>query len=598
MGQDHDVYGHGEHPHTGHGPGHPHQHNRDSDDAVPATEPPAWADTSIPDAELSPSGLSRRQMLRAAGLLGAGAAAMSAFGPSVAGAAAAPSAPEDWRAGRGDEQPLAFLAGDHHIHTQSSPDGLYRVSDQVRRGAEFGLDWMVITDHGSVAHSKIGVERVNPDIRAAREANRRTLVFQGLEWNIPAAEHGTVFVAPGANEVAVLKAFEQGYDGVVTGTTDGAPGGPKTLANEALAITGLQFLAAQKASGAVADALMFANHPARKGIDSPHEIRAWRDAAPGIAMGMEGAPGHQAAAIPGVPGHAQNGRGYYDNNPSAQSFPGYPLESYVTYGGFDAMTSTVGGLWDSLLAEGRPWWVTSNSDSHAVFGDTLARGAFAAGQTFDTEGRYPDPIDTGVPNLDNGDFFPGFYSRTHVGAAGYGYLDVMTGLRAGRVWVDHGNLIDGIDVRLAPFGADQRGVTLGGSLAARRGWPLQLTIRVATASRVNFGGELPSLARVDVIQGDITGPASDRDAVTAPTARVTRSFDTSGRRGVLTLSMRIRAEKPFYLRLRGTDGRRSQPGLLGSSVDPSGPSADVRGDADPWADLWFYTNPIFIDVRR
>jgi hypothetical protein len=24
---------------------------------------------------------------------------------------------------------------------------------------------------------------------------------------------------------------------------------------------------------------------------------------------------------------------------------------------------------------------------------------------------------------------------------------------------------------------------------------------------------------------------------------------------------------------------------------------DVIGAADPWKDLWFYTNPIFVDVR-
>ena len=90
------------------------------------------------------------------------------------------------------------------------------------------MDWLVITDHGNVTHSKIGVEKVNPDIRAARAAYEDTLVFQGLEWNIPAAEHGTVFVHPGRNEVSVLKQFETDYDGSVNGTSDSTP------ANEAL----------------------------------------------------------------------------------------------------------------------------------------------------------------------------------------------------------------------------------------------------------------------------------------------------------------------------------------------------------------------------
>jgi hypothetical protein len=64
-----------------------------------------------------------------------------------------------------------------------------------------------------VQHARIGVERVNPDIRSARRDFPDMLVFQGLEWNIPAAEHGTVFVHPGPQEVSFLKQFENDYDG-------------------------------------------------------------------------------------------------------------------------------------------------------------------------------------------------------------------------------------------------------------------------------------------------------------------------------------------------------------------------------------------------
>ncbi|WP_232344376.1 hypothetical protein [Actinoplanes awajinensis] len=63
---------------------------------------------------------------------------------------------------------------------------------------------------------------------------------------------------------------------------------------------------------------------------------------------MEGAPGAQGAALPGLRG-ATSVRGEYENKPSAQSHPGYPAEAYLTYGGFDWMTATVGGLWDALL---------------------------------------------------------------------------------------------------------------------------------------------------------------------------------------------------------------------------------------------------------
>jgi hypothetical protein len=45
---------------------------------------------------------------------------------------------------------------------------------------------------------------------------------------------------------------------------------------------------------------------------------------------------------------------------------------------------------------------------------------------------------------------------------------------------------------------------------------------------------------------------------------------------------------PFYLRLRGSDGKRL--------TDGGSPVMDVVGDADPWSDLWFYANPVFVDV--
>ena len=46
--------------------------------------------------------------------------------------------------------------------------------------------------------------------------------------------------------------------------------------------------------------------------------------------------------------------------------------------------------------------------------------------------------------------------------------------------------------------------------------------------------------------------------------------------------------RPFYVRLRGTDGLLAAPGSIEPRPDESG--------ADPWSDLWFYANPIFVDV--
>ncbi|HEY0533216.1 MAG TPA: PHP domain-containing protein [Actinoplanes sp.] len=551
--------------------GHHHGHHHHDHDIQPVLDP------SVPDGELSPSEVSRRGFLRSAGLLGAAAAG--------AGALVEPGAADAHDRGHHPANGYLWLAGDHHIHTQHSSDAQYRVIDQVRHANAYGLDWMVITDHGSVAHAKIGVDKVNPDIVAARDAVKDTLVFQGLEWNIPAAEHGTVFVHPGKNEVAVLKEFENTFDGAVRSATDPTP------ANEALAISGINFLADAVNRRRVTDALFLANHPARKGIDSPHEIRAWRDADPRIAVGFEGAPGHQASGI-AAPLGPGSGRGGYDNSPSAQSFPQYPLESYRTWGGFDWMTATVGGLWDSLLAEGKPWWITANSDSHKVYLDVATSG----GGDFDANGRYADPVYAGTVANGNSDFWPGFYSRTHVGSAGFSYAAVMAGIRAGRVWLDHGGLIDGLDVRVRAGGD---GVTLGDTLVAKKGTSAQLVVTVDLASRPNWAQFLPVLARVDVIRGAVTGPVRDKDVFTTPATKVVKSFEVTKKAGQVTFTYDLgRVDGPFYVRLRGTDGKRTAPGYLGAAIDPAGPAMDVPGSADPWTDLWFYTNPIWVLPRR
>jgi hypothetical protein len=560
------------------GHGHPHDHDHDH---APGADLPAAMDPSVPDSELSPSDVSRRGFLRNAGLLGAGAAAGSVFAAPAAAHAHGPTHDGGSTGG------FRWLAGDHHIHTQYSSDGNYKVSDHAGHARAYGLDWMVITDHGSNAHAKIGVEKVNPEILTARKLMKDLLVFQGMEWNIPAAEHATVFVHPGRNEVAVLKEFEQTYDGSQLPVTN-------TVAqNEAMAISGIKFLAEQVKKRKVEGALFLANHPSRRGIDSPHEIRNWRDADPTVAIGMEGAPGHQAAGIakPNGPG---GGRGFYDNNPLPDSFPGYPLETYRTWGGFDWMTATVGGLWDSLLSEGKPWWVTANSDSHTIHLDQSVHGPDS---DFERDGKYQDPVYGGTVRTDAGDFWPGFYSKTHVGSSTFSYRSVMDGLRAGRVWIDHGGLVAGLDARVRSS-ASPAGTALGGVHRVRRGTAVGLTVDIDLATLPNWAQFVPALKRVDVIVGQVTGPVADKDTFMAPSTRVVKSFEVKPGSARLSFTHSFgRLDKPFYVRLRGTDGNRNAPGLMGAAIDPYGPALDVRGDANPWGDLWFYANPIWVLPR-
>lgn len=253
---------------------------------------PAWADPSVSSADLDAQGVSRRGLLRGAGLFGA------AFAMGTTGTLAAPAS-ADSRPYGGEDPRLAYLVGDHHIHTVYSHDAKYTFSQLAAAGAKYGLDWMVFTEHSNFGHADFGAALEHKEILKARAENPRQLIFQGLEWYIPAAEHCTVFTTPGRHEVDLLTRFERAYDGKLLGYTDGSAGGADTARNEAHAVKAIKWLAEQRRSGYVDDVLVLANHPLRLGIDSPHEMRDWRDAAPEIMIGMEGAPGAQGAAIPG-----------------------------------------------------------------------------------------------------------------------------------------------------------------------------------------------------------------------------------------------------------------------------------------------------------
>jgi len=104
----------------------------------------------------------------------------------------------------------------------------------------------------------------------------------------------------------------------------------------------------------------------------------------------------------------------------------------------------------------------------------------------------------------------------------------------------------------------------------------------------NFHGDAPSVARVDLILGEVVGRATDRMLDRNPTTRVVQRFTASEwtRDGeVLTMTYTLRdMHHASYIRVRGTNTSELEP------------LPDPRGE-DPWSDLWFYANPIFLEVR-
>ncbi|MDN5564813.1 MAG: hypothetical protein L0G49_13800, partial [Luteococcus sp.] len=272
------------------------------------------------------------------------------------------------------------------------------------------------------------------------------LIFHGIEWYISSAEHCTVFTTPSRLVLETLRAFELVYDGKLNVWERAPRRSADEAAWEQKAVEAIAWLGEQKKRGLIGDALVFANHPMRLGIDSPHEMRNWRDADPHIMIGMEGAPG---AGGYGVGKNVDPGdqRGEHGNKPSDYSRQGYTEDMMRPWGGFDWMTATVGGMWDSMLAEGKPFFISTNSDNHLTVKDTWKFDASKYPQVepwlsaksefdkFNVIGRRPDPVATDEPQ-GGSDFWPGQFSRNHVGATSRSYSAVMEALRAGRSWVD------------------------------------------------------------------------------------------------------------------------------------------------------------------
>lgn len=469
----------------------------------------------------------KRQALRRALLTGVIAAI---FAP----AALAQTPPNPYSRG-------VWLAGDHHMHTHHS-DGSDTVEDQVRYSVQHGLDWCVITDHGGKNHDKIALEKVYPELLAARKKHPNILVFQGLEWNVPSGDHASVILPMGPDEAKRIAEFEALFDA----RNESRP--ERSKQTEADAFAGIRHL-----ESLTPLPLFFLNHPMRGGRYSPSELRGYADAGPRVTRGFEGAPGHQAALL----GGGKIPRGAYNGAPSASSFPGYPAEGYRTWGGYDWFTATVGGVWDSLLGEGRNWFITATSDAH---------------------GRYRE-------GKGGADFYPGEYSKTWVYADRRAPQAVLEGMRAGNMFTVMGDLIDRCELSVSAAG---KAAPMGGVLdLPRAGEEVTMTLRVRVPRKPNHRGERPEVHHIDVVTGDIVGAFRSPHTQTNPTTRVAARLrpEQAIRNGEwMVFTYRFpHVTESFYVRVRGTN----------QAVEA--PQMDAK-DTNPWHDLWFYSNPVRVRV--
>ena len=444
-----------------------------------------------------------------------------------------------------------WLAGDHHIHSRFSVgwdrstnpptpviagDAIYPTPMNALMAKYYGLGWMVTTDHGGPQHSNVNKEIAYPELVMSRLAVPEVVQFYGMEFDTPGADHSSLIIPHTHDEVDRLFDIESKFNRNEPHPAD------KSWDTEPRMLEALKAMDQFEAKP-----IITANHPSRSatglgeyGKDHPAELRDWNDTAPEIAVGMSGAPGHQAKALNPDGSIRQEPRGGYK---------GFP-----TLGGFDQMTAQLGGFWDSMLGEDRHWWITSNSDSHINW----------------REG--------------GSDFWPGEYSKTHVWAQ-KNHEDILDGIRHGRVFVTLGDLIAELQVTAR---SDDASAEMGGTLEINSGSDVEVTIRFLDPSTLNAGEQNPSVSRVDLITGQVTGRVSDRSTDTNPTTKVVTRFSdkdwrTEGPYQVMSYRLE-NINSNSYLRIRGTNGQELEP-----EQDPLG--------EDPWSDLWFYANPIFIDVK-
>jgi len=141
-----------------------------------------------------------------------------------------------------------------------------------------------------------------------------------------------------------------------------------------------------------------------------------------------------------------------------------------------------------------------------------------------------------------------------------------------------GDLIDALELTVR--GDDAAHVaTLGDTLALPVGTTMRIELRVRQPSRPNAEGARPVVAQMELIVGTL----GDQGTPIMQTRHWRAdSWRRDGDMLLATWTLPVPARGAF-VRARGSN-----------TLDAT-PPADVPGE-DPWQDLWFYSNPVFIDA--
>ena len=226
------------------------------------------------------------------------------------------------------------------------------------------------------------------EVLRLRKQYPEKLIIQGLEWNIPGHGHGSVGIL--AKTGKDISDFHYKFDRNDIDYFGKAELEKHCESDHANALKGIKYLQ----NNFPEESYFFVNHPSRSLKYTISDLRDFNNAAPDIAIGFEGIPGHQKF---------EGNRGEYTKALSTEA--NYDSR---TYGGADHFLSKIGGVWDAMLGEGRKFWVFGNSDYHATLKD----------------------------------YWPGEYTVNYIWTDSISYKSVIDGMKSGNVFVVQNNLID------------------------------------------------------------------------------------------------------------------------------------------------------------
>lgn len=507
-----------------------------------------------------------------------------------------------------------WMSGEYHTHTTQSKDAGEKITttehllDAAFKEADFNsetwrqaapwelpvqatdaeggaFDYLVLANHlrpsfrnpeGQAQNLAFyqGFEQELNKVKALQEQGKYKdkLIFSGFEWDMPGFDHASVgIIAPNDKQmVEGIKQFEYRYGKETQDTyfteQDIKQYGKRYNEN----IKENTFHAIKWLKVNYPDSYVLLNHPSRKDGEEAEikieDIRRMNDLAPNIAFGFEGILGNQMSS---------DGRG----------------ESKEVYGGADGMLAEVGGVWDALLGEGRRFFTFANSDFHFKVRKDPTGGSYSG-------------------------YWPGEYTRNYTWVEGNTMKDLADALRSGKSFAVMGDLIDALDFKAK--GKNQE-VEMGDTLKVKEGEEVTLTVRFKSPEVNNyqtlFGTETDttnavSVDHIDLISGEVTGKISPNSAAYKKdkneTTKVIKTFTsedwTTDEDGYNTLTFTVKADRDRYYRLRGTnleisvEGQTDEKGNPVRDETPERPSADTVNDEN-YSDLWFYSNPIFVDVQ-